>query len=71
MGGLARPAVISAWKKDPLGWGDRRPRDQGDLPELRVSRKVVPRVVRAEATEFRYERENQPLPRLASVAGCA
>jgi transposase len=32
--------------------------------ELRVSRKVVRKVLRSEATEFRYERENQPLPRL-------
>src|SRR6266542_4209727 len=30
--------------------------------ELRVSRKVVRKVVRSEATEFRYEREAQPLP---------
>src|SRR5476651_859594 len=32
--------------------------------ELRVSRKVVRKVVRSEATEFRYEREAQPLPRI-------
>ncbi len=32
--------------------------------ELRVSRKVVRKVLRSEATEFRYERETQPLPRL-------
>src|SRR6478609_8924518 len=32
--------------------------------ELRVSRKVVRKVLRSEATEFRYEREEQPLPRL-------
>src|ERR1700680_813169 len=30
--------------------------------ELRVSRKVVRKVIRSEATEFRYEREAQPLP---------
>ena len=35
--------------------------------ELRVSRKVVRKVVRSEATEFRYERENQPLPRLGAL----
>jgi transposase len=34
---------------------------------LRVSRKVVRKVVRSEATEFRYERENQPLPRLGPL----
>ena len=32
--------------------------------ELRVSRKVVRKVVRSEATEFRYEREAQPLPQI-------
>src|SRR5438045_9524277 len=32
--------------------------------ELRVSRKVVRKVLRSEATEFRYEREERPLPRL-------
>ena len=34
--------------------------------ELRVSRKVVRKVVRSKATEFRYEREDQPLPRLGA-----
>jgi transposase len=32
--------------------------------ELRVSRKIVRKVLRSEATEFRYEREDQPLPRI-------
>ena len=32
--------------------------------ELRVSRKVVRKVLRSEATEFRYEREKQPLPKV-------
>src|SRR5271166_6369907 len=32
--------------------------------ELRVSRKVVRKVIRSEATEFRYERGEQPLPRI-------
>src|SRR5690606_9771825 len=32
--------------------------------ELKVSRKVVRKVVRSEATEFRYERGHQPRPRL-------
>jgi transposase len=32
--------------------------------EFRVSRKVVRRVVRSEATEFHYERGRQPLPRI-------
>jgi transposase len=32
--------------------------------ELGVSRKVVRKVLRSEATEFHYEREEQPLPRI-------
>src|ERR1700694_1597063 len=32
--------------------------------ELRVSRKVVRKVIRSEATEFRYERDAQPLPKI-------
>ena len=32
--------------------------------ELHVSRKVVRKVIRSGATEFRYERETQPLPRI-------
>ena len=34
--------------------------------ELHVSRKVVRKVLRSEATEFRYEREQQPMPRLGA-----
>jgi len=32
--------------------------------EFRVSRKVMRKVIRSEATEFRYERGRQPLPRI-------
>ena len=32
--------------------------------DLHVSRKVVRKVVRSNATEFRYERSRQPLPRI-------
>src|ERR1700744_5086627 len=32
--------------------------------EYRLSRKVVRKVVRSEATEFRYKRGRQPLPRI-------
>ena len=32
--------------------------------ELRVSRKVVRKVIRSDATEFRYERSHQPQPRI-------
>src|ERR1700716_579131 len=34
--------------------------------ELGVSRKVVRKVIRSEATEFRYEREIQPLPKIGA-----
>lgn len=37
--------------------------------ELRVSRKVVRKVLRSEATEFHYEREEQPLPRIGPWQG--
>lgn len=32
--------------------------------ELRISRKVVRKVLRSDATEFRYEREHQPMPKI-------
>jgi hypothetical protein len=32
--------------------------------ELRVSRKVVRKIVRTDATEFHYERSSQPLPKI-------
>lgn len=34
--------------------------------ELNVSRKVVRKVVRSEATEFRYERKRQPMPSMGA-----
>ncbi|OYY03741.1 MAG: IS21 family transposase [Acidocella sp. 35-58-6] len=37
--------------------------------ELRVWRKVVRKVIRTEATEFRYERSAQPLPKLGPWVG--
>ena len=37
--------------------------------EFRVSRKVVRKVIRTEATEFRYERTAQPLPKLGPWVG--
>ena len=37
---------------------------EGICRELRVSRKVVRKVIRSEATEFHYEREAQPLPKI-------
>ena len=32
--------------------------------DLRVSRKVVRKVIRSDATEFHYERERQPRPKI-------
>ena len=37
--------------------------------ELRVSRKVVRKVIRSDATEFRYERERQPFPKIGPWRG--
>jgi transposase len=37
--------------------------------EFRVSRKVVRKVIRSQATEFRYERGRQPLPRIDPWCG--
>lgn len=34
--------------------------------DLGFSRKVARKVIRSEATEFRYEREAQPLPKIGS-----
>jgi len=34
--------------------------------ELRVSRKTVRKVIRSEATDFQYQREQQPMPRLGA-----
>ena len=34
--------------------------------ELHTSRKTVRNVIRSEATEFQYEREQQPMPRLGA-----
>jgi len=32
--------------------------------DLRVSRKVVRKIIRSDATEFHYERSSQPLPKI-------
>jgi transposase len=37
--------------------------------ELRVSRKVVRKIIRSEETEFRYERSTQPLPKIGPWRG--
>jgi hypothetical protein len=37
--------------------------------ELRISRKVVRKVLRSDATEFRYERERQPMPKIGPWQG--
>ena len=34
--------------------------------ELRISRKTVRKVIRSEATDFHYERDEQPMPRLSA-----
>jgi hypothetical protein len=37
--------------------------------EMLISRKVVRKVLRSDATEFRYERGEQPFPQLGSLEG--
>jgi hypothetical protein len=34
--------------------------------ELKISRKVVRKVLRSDETEFRYERKHQPYPRMGA-----
>ena len=43
---------------------DRVSRSRRSAGSCGVSRKVVRKVIRSEATEFRYEREAQPLPKI-------
>jgi hypothetical protein len=43
------------------GLGDQSIQDH---PRPRLSRRVVRTVIRSEATEFHYERRQQPLPRI-------
>ena len=59
------------WKRSPRFAGRisfRRSRSKKPVKEicrtLHVSRKVVRRVIRSDATEFHYEREKQPLPKI-------
>lgn len=40
--------------------------DQGDRRELKISRKVVRKVLRSGETEFRYERKHQRYPRMGA-----
>jgi hypothetical protein len=50
--------------ENPAGPFCSRQGDQAMCREFRPSRKVVRKVPRSEATEFRYEREAQPLSRI-------
>ena len=55
------------WKRSPRFAGRisfRRSRSRRFAGTLHVSRKVVRKVIRSEATEFHYEREKQPLPKI-------
>jgi hypothetical protein len=51
-------------RQDTPGVFFARKGDQEICRELRVSRKVVRKVIRSNATEFHYERSQQPLPRI-------
>jgi hypothetical protein len=56
---------------EPIGrirrafWVDHKPIRQ-IVRELRISRKTVRKAVRGSSTEFRYERQVQPQPRLGA-----
>ena len=63
-GGLERDAGCGDGREDPAGVFCSGQAIKAICRELKVSRKVVRKVLRSEATEFRYEREEQPLPRL-------
>jgi hypothetical protein len=50
--------------EDPASPFARKQPIQAICREFRVSRKVVRQVIRLQASEFRYERSRQPLPRI-------
>src|SRR5207248_1507320 len=54
----SRPSVTVAQRH---GLGDQSIQDH---PRPKLSRRVVRTVIRSEATEFHYERRQQPLPRI-------
>jgi hypothetical protein len=65
-GSLKRDAGFGDGREDPprvFYFVQRKP-IKAICRELRVSRKVVRKVLRSEATEFHYERGEQPLPRI-------
>ena len=49
-------------------WVDHKPIRQ-IVRELRLSRKTVRKAIRGASTEFRYERQVQPQPRLGAFVG--
>ena len=64
IGGLDRDAGGGDGREDTAGVFCQGKTIKAICRELRVSRKVARKVLRSEATEFRYQREGQPLPRL-------
>src|ERR1700751_2338911 len=56
--------VVETIAKIRLAYFSRKMTIKAICRDLRVSRKVVRKVIRSEATEFRYERSRQPLPRI-------
>jgi transposase len=63
-GGLDRDAGSGDCCEDPACVFRQKKPIKEICRELRIPRKVVRKVLRSEATEFRYERETQPLPRI-------
>ena len=65
-GGLKRVDTIARIRRSLSCAGQV---DQGDRRELHVSRNTVRKVLRSGETEFAYEREHQPLPKLGPGVG--
>ena len=55
------------WKRSPrfgLAFFVQKKPTKKICRELRISRRAVRKIVRSDATEFRYERSRQPLPKI-------
>src|SRR4029078_6531755 len=67
-GALVRMLVVETVAKIRRAYFGQGKSIKAICRELRISRKVVRKVLRSETTEFRYERERQPMPAARGVA---
>ncbi len=58
--------IVETIAKIRLAYFSRRMTIKAICRDLRVSRKVVRKVIRSQATEFHYERDVQPQPKRCS-----